>query len=195
MKTVTTDDIPKFEEAARILGLDDGLAIVVQRKHDEGMGPPWKEHDGHGIVSEWTTREKRPGERVLIEDRRMRRYYDVAATTQRAREESWGDLAECEKRLGRKPTSGELASWAVDRDFERLHRWCNDEWYWMGVVVKLLDADDKVVAENSLWGVESDGDYWREVAADMANTLLRGYAEEQAEAAYWAARDVETVAQ
>jgi hypothetical protein len=32
---------------------------------DDLNDPPWERADGHGPVSDWTRREKRPGERVL----------------------------------------------------------------------------------------------------------------------------------
>ena len=40
-----------------------GRTFTMAIEHDAGLGEPWKEHDGHGIVSEWTTRSPEEGER------------------------------------------------------------------------------------------------------------------------------------
>jgi hypothetical protein len=42
------------------------------------------------------------------------------------------------------------------------------------VIVTLYDAEGVEVGSDSLWGVESDGEYWREVAAEMVNELAGG---------------------
>lgn len=68
------------------------LTVKARIEYDEDMGPPWKEHDGHGPVSEWTSRSKRPGERVLCEDRGSKRYYDWQAAIQQAKDDGWGFL-------------------------------------------------------------------------------------------------------
>lgn len=72
-----TTKVGKFTVTARIV-------------RDEHMGAPWEEHDGHGPVSEWTDRAKRPGERVLNEDRGSKRYYDFQEAVKIARRDGWG---------------------------------------------------------------------------------------------------------
>jgi hypothetical protein len=47
----------------------DGLTFSVEVQNDGDPREPWKESDGHGVVSEWTRRDKAPGERVMCEDR------------------------------------------------------------------------------------------------------------------------------
>jgi hypothetical protein len=80
-----------------------GHSFKVTIEGDGDMGEPWKEHDGHGVVSDWTSRDKRPGERVLCEDRGSKRFYDVQASSKIARRDGWGlgddDKAELLKRL------------------------------------------------------------------------------------------------
>ncbi len=169
-----------------------GLEARVELPYDQDMGPPWKEHDGHGVVTEWTTREKRPGERVLCRDFNRRRYYDFAGAVEKARREEWGDRTVLAKELGREPTAGELAVWAVEADFERLEDWCDDGWHWIGVVVKIRDADEREVYKDSLWGIEDDTDYWKEVAAECIEGFLRRHVREKTEAQYWAERGVLT---
>ena len=69
--------------------LCDG-AFRVTIHHDQDHGAPWDEHDGHGPVSDWTTRDKAPGELILSEDRRSKRYYDFAEACRVARRDDWG---------------------------------------------------------------------------------------------------------
>jgi hypothetical protein len=145
--------------------------IRVTFPPDQDHGAPWEEHDGHGIVSEWTTRDKAAGERVLCVDRHSRRYYDVAGTLKIARADSWGAPG------GRRPGEtrrAELAR-AVEADYEYLRGWCTDQWSYVGVVVTWVDSDgghDLGLTE-SLWGVESSEEsYLEEGARELADELL-----------------------
>lgn len=177
----------------------DGRTFKVEVIPDDSMGAPWDEHDGHGVVSDWTRREKRPGERVLCSDRDSHRYYDIAETMKLARKDGWGleeeALAKLADRLGRKPTKREITAAAVEQDFDRLRRWCEGDWYWVGVAVTLLDDEGEETDErDSLWGIESDcEDYLEEVASELAEEILSRVNEETAEREHWAARDVRTV--
>lgn len=57
---------------------------------DQDMGAPWENADGHGPVSDWTTRDKRPGEWVLSSDRGSKRYYDAQEANRIAERDGWG---------------------------------------------------------------------------------------------------------
>lgn len=148
----------------------DGHKFRFRTERDDSMGAPWEEHDGHGIVSDWTTRAKAPGEMVLCSGRHRKRYYDFAATVRIARRDGWNA----------KPydvpgeTRRQRAAKAAMADFERLRAWCNDEWEWCGVVVELLDdSGDPMGETDSLWGIESDaGAYFDDVAHECAAELL-----------------------
>jgi len=70
----------------------DGVAYVAAVEHDGDHGAPWKEEDGHGNVSEWTRRDKLPGELVLSEEGRSKRFYDFAGACKTARRDGWGFL-------------------------------------------------------------------------------------------------------
>lgn len=67
----------------------NGTAYLAEVYPDEHMGAPWDEHDGHGPVSDWTTRSKAPGELVLNEDRGSYRYYDFQEACRIARRDGW----------------------------------------------------------------------------------------------------------
>lgn len=152
-----------------------GRTFVIAILQDDDASPPWERSEGHGTVTDWTTRDKEPGELVLNEDGRSKRYYDFAAACATARKE-WGlspdNLAELETRLGRKATAREIASEAARRDFDFLRAWCNDEWHYVGVVLFEIPrgeivtnpesfADKEPFAETNsaaLWGIESCAD-------------------------------------
>lgn len=198
MKKPTLKDISCSYDPKRPdkIDLGDGYYATVDLPYDEDHGPPWKESDCHGPVSDWTTRDKRPGEWVLCTDRRSKRYYDHAEAVRIARRDGWGVAADerikLEAKLGRPMTKGELAAAAVMRDFDYLQGWCNDEWHWVGVVVTIFNAEDEEVFEDSLWGIEDNTDYWKEVALGMIETGVEQIEKEIHEAAYWAARDTIT---
>ncbi|WP_239482854.1 hypothetical protein [Paraburkholderia sp. C35] len=64
--------------------------VRINVQDDIDHGAPWEEHDGHGPVSDWTTRDKRPGERVLSSDRGIKRFYDVQEANRIAEQDGWG---------------------------------------------------------------------------------------------------------
>lgn len=146
--------------------------VSIQRDNDGGE--PWIEHDGHGIVSDWTTRNKRPCEVIINEYGRSRLYYDLLDTTKKAKAEGWGLSEEYKAKLAvklNKPmallTNGEITAEAVRLDMERMRAWCNDKWYWIGVIVEDEDGE-----RESLWGIESDADeYLEEVEQELAEEL------------------------
>lgn len=146
--------------------------FTVRFPHDDVMGAPWKEHDGHGPVSDWTHRAKLPSERVVSQDGGSFRYYDVAEAIRTAKSDQWGlddeATVKLAERLGRVPTAGDIAVEAVERDFQFLRAWCNDEWHWIGVVVEHAESGES----ESLWGIEScAGDYLAEVARELADEI------------------------
>jgi hypothetical protein len=157
-----------------------GYAFRVRFERDEHMGEPWKEHDGHGPVSEWTTRDKRPGERLLHEDHGSKRYYDAQAALRLAKKDGWG----CGDETHTHRTAGEKAACAVERDFDYLRRWCKDEWEWTGVIVEQVDEDgDPTGEKDSLWGIDGDhGGYLTTVAYELADEIVNQLEVEQPDA-------------
>lgn len=171
--TITGRDVLTADEKSsgrKVVELPHGWYATVRTERDEYTREPWKDFDGHGVVSEWTSRDKRPGERVLTEDHESKRFYDVEASMAVARKDGWG----CGNH-DRHPTKGERAACGVEQDFQRMRAWCRDEWEWIGVIVTLYDAEGEEVADSSCWGIESDSDYWADVAADLIMELASGH--------------------
>jgi hypothetical protein len=170
---------------------------MVKCEHDGDYGPPWEACDGHGPVSEWTTRENRAGEMVLTTDHGRHRFYDFAGAVKLARRDGW-DTPPYQT-----DTAGERAHRAATADYEYLHRWCADLWSYIGVCV-MVSRNGEEIGSDSLWGVESDGDYWQEVAVEMIEGIVSGYEQhrkatavakrkETCERHYWEARGVLTM--
>jgi hypothetical protein len=157
-------------ETFRIIG-GDGFAYLCEVYPDEDMGAPWDEHDGHGIVSDWTSRTKMPGELILNQDRGSFRYYDFAASCQKAREEGWN--AAPYDVPGETPR--QRAAKAAMADYKHLRAWCRDEWQWVGVTVRRDGGCPHCSPKASLWGIESNAeDYLQEVALELALDLIEG---------------------
>lgn len=68
----------------------DGFTLTATTSHDSHTGAPWDEEEGHGAVSDWTHRDKAPGELILSNDGSSKRYYDFAAACRTARADGWG---------------------------------------------------------------------------------------------------------
>ncbi len=162
-----------------------GRDFAVMVEPDDGMRAPWEEHDGHGIVSEWTSRDKRAGERVLSQDRGSFRYYNVAATMRKARAEGWGSNQPGSVR--------ERAAKAVEADFDYCQRWANGDWSWAVLIVAPLIADDTPDPDNYdvLGGVESFA--WEEIARTMAEDMIAAERHEATERAAALSTGIPTV--
>jgi hypothetical protein len=155
----------------------EGWRIVATIHDDDHNPPPWKNEDGHGDVTEWTTRDKEPGELVLNEDGRSRRFYDFAGACRIARRDGWN--AEPYDVPGETPR--QRAAKAARADYERLRRWCNDDWRYVGVALQVWFEDVQLTDEYgaALWGIESDcGEYITETANELISEAMAQAVEE-----------------
>ena len=138
----------------------DGFTVTARIEPDDCGEAPWIADEGHGPVTDWTTRSKRAGERILNQDRGVFRYYDFAEACKIALRDGWN--------CAQNRTD---AAKAAEEDFRRLRAWCNNDWTYVGVVLSV--ARNGVTLDNhaaSLWGIESDcGDYLAEVAEDLVD--------------------------
>lgn len=159
-----------------------GYQFRVTARHDDAAEAPWDGEDGHGPVSGWAARDKRPGERVLCQSHGPRRYYDIEGATALAKKDDWGlsvpKLRALAAELGREPTRGEVAAAAVEADYDYLKAWCDNQWEYVVAHVELLDVDGAPVDDfdEYLGGVQagySDEDaYHAELVHDMANAVI-----------------------
>jgi hypothetical protein len=142
----------------------NGTTYRVCHVPDWDADEPWVNDEGTGIVSEWTTRDKRPGEFVLISGRHKKRFYDFSATMKLAKADGWGILGDTTGM-----SKGEITLKAVMLDFERLRAWCDDRWHYLTIVVYPLTVDGDELKSKSkyLSGLESDSDELDAYALDL----------------------------
>jgi len=157
-----------YDDRRTVRGYTFGITI----EPDYDAGPPW-EDDWHGPVSDWRDRErKRPGERELVRDRGLARFYDVEAAQALALAEGWN----CQPYDVPGETARQRAARAVDHNFRYLRDYCQDRWHYVGVVVTWIGADGAPLAPQvsaSLWSVEdSDRAYLDEVADELIAECL-----------------------
>lgn len=133
----------------------NGTTYRVCHVPDYDADEPWVNNDVNGIVSEWTMRDKRPGEFVLISDRHNKRFYDFTATMKLAKADCWGI---CGDTTGM--SKGEITLKAVMLDFERLKCFCHGHWHYLRIVVYPLtvDGDELKSKSKHCSGFESDSD-------------------------------------
>ena len=150
--------------------LPGGLHAIVKIEYDTGYTPPWENSDGHGVVSDWEHRGEANGRWELCEDHYSRRYYDRVETVKIAMRDGWGH------------SGGDIMD-AVRRDYEYLRAWCNDEWYYVGLIVELYDANEELIGEDSCWGYESYcEDYLCSEARSWLSWILVNHRKQQREA-------------
>jgi hypothetical protein len=145
-----------------------GFTFVATVHVDDHPGKPWENEDGHGDVTEWTTRNKRPGELILAKDRDARRYYDFAGAVAKAKAGGWNAPPYDGSR-------GERAVRAVRADFEHLKAWCDDEWQYVGVGVVAVKNGIRLTGpfDCSVWGIESTaGEHLTETANELLDDAL-----------------------
>ena len=165
----------------------NGVTITVKWWLDHDFGPPWKNDDGHGPVSDWVrNRKKRPGERVLSSDHGSKLYYDFKEAVKIAKRDGWGDGRDAKPyKTG---TKGQQAVRAVEHDFDYLRRWCSGQWQYVGYSVEIEGFPDYA---DSVWGYESD--YALEREKEVVADAIKWIDNELSESADAECRDIVTV--
>jgi len=164
----------------------NGFDVMVTYYYDTDNDAPWNDSDGHGKVRisncrgndySYTYGDKKPGERPLNQAERNEHqyYYDWQDATKQAKRDGWNTKPyDAQNRITR----------AVQADFDYLRGYINQDWFYVGVTVTILDDDGDPVGESdSLWGVETFKDYHRECAKELANELTSKYIADQKTAA------------
>lgn len=163
-------DNPWGYEGVNTITLPFGFKLKFEIQHDNDHEPPWEDCDGMGVVTDWIhgceDEEKYGWE--LCGERFSHRYYDWRATLPEAVRDGW-DAAPYGT-----GTKIERAMRAMKSTYEYLREWCNDDWWYVGYIVTLLDADDNEIDSESCWGYESKCmDYVASCARDAAARMLR----------------------
>lgn len=157
--------------------------VLVEILEDDQNAPPWVRFNGsgHGGVRESWYSDPRDGEVLLGASdgpgRRAYYFYDKAGALKTAEEEGWDapPYGQCDR-----------AKTAVAHDFQYLRGWLLGEWTYVGVRCTILGSDDTPIrgggpTSDSLWGVETYGDYHLVIANEMADELAKSYEEREAD--------------
>ena len=148
------------------------LTFGVKFEYDADLGKPWENSDCHGVVSDWVSRDKLPGELVLNSGRSGKRFYDFAETCKIALRDGW----DCAPLNDGTESKRQQAAKAARNDFEYIREWCNDQWSYVGVIVTLLDEHgNETEVTDSLWGVEDRDGHHETTAREIADELAHGY--------------------
>lgn len=170
----------------------EGFHFKVYLPYDDSGGAPWEDDCIYdGVVSDWKRDthygrypRKASHERILCRDSYSYRTFDVrqfikvavshGCTPQQAHEQA-------------------------ESCFQRLRRWCDDQWHYIGVVVECYSIDedgdpDELLGEDSIWGVgDDDMKYVEELINEMTSGLLYQQRTERIEAHDAASRDIVTL--
>ena len=142
-----------------------GYLFNIEVDYDEFEGPPWLHCDGHGPVSDWTTRDKKPSEVVLSSIGGANLYYDFSKAMKKAKEELW-DAAPYGQ-----GTRGERAERAVRADIKYLRDYIDNVWVYVTLSVTLRGSGYTTF----LGGVEhdySENGHWMTEVHLMADELI-----------------------
>ena len=155
---------------------DKGNKFKIELAYDYIVDKPWEWCAGHGEVSEWTTRDKKPGEVVLCIDGRSRLYYDMQGAVKLARREGW------DTEPYNTGTKGEQARRAAQSDFENLRAWCDGKWWYAILRVVMLDDEgEELAGYDEYLGSVEDGyskkfaGYVMECAQELAQQIETRY--------------------
>lgn len=131
--------------------LPNGWKLVFKLQYDNDSDPPWEDCHGMGVVTDWIhgASDEKYGW-VLSDDNWSHRYYDWRATLSEAIRDGW-DAAPYG--VGNKH---EKAMRAMKSTYELLRRWCNNDWWHVGLIVELYDKNGEELGSDSCWGFESD---------------------------------------
>ena len=184
-----------------------GIEVKVEFEYDTDLGLPWEEYGDHAYGVFRLARclygrpSKAPGEVLIHLESSRYLVYDVQASQAKALKDGWGIDGDTTGMTRR-----QIAAAAVKRDMDNVRRWLEGALYYISILVELendSNYSDTVGGVEYGWGRE-DSAYAEELAHSMAEALVKSYLKdaedatlaaqaEEAEALYWACRDVETV--
>lgn len=131
--------------------LPNGWKLVFKFQYDNDREPPWEDCCGTGVVTDWIhgAADEKYGW-VLSDGNWSHRYYDWRATLPEAIRGGWDAAPYGE---GNKH---EQAMRAMKSTYELLRRWCDNDWWYVGLIVELYDKNEDELGSDSCWGFESD---------------------------------------
>lgn len=148
---------------------ENGFEIEYRFEHDTDYDPPWyRDESGNGLMR-YVTRHRRwdstkkPGERAIDDPRGGTYFFNWKLAAERARKEKWN----AEPYAAPNPVDR-----AVQNLFDYYKAFINDDWYYVGVEVRLVLHPQY---EHAAWGFETYKDYHKEAVRELASELVSMY--------------------
>jgi len=156
---------------------------------------PWEDAgDNHGVITPWVSRGPKLYEKTLAKSAGKYRHYDVRASLEKAKTESWGlseiALNELKESLGHDPSEQEICMHVIKKDFQFFQDFLLERWHytWYEFSIK---KDGKTYEKSSLHGIESTEIPWYE--SDLIDQARHFIGKELINVNDAACRDIETV--
>ena len=148
---------------------------IVNQQGDDV--PPWQYCDNEAdLVSDWTRRDKKPGEFVLNNDRIFKRFFDYQAACKYALKNQWGSRDALPG-----DTKKQIASKAALNLFNYWRSWCDDEWTYRYVEITLINPDTNQETDfiESCGGIEDLNNYDQDWINENAVILINNFKNQQ----------------
>ena len=154
----------------------NGYNFIIVNELDDDMAP-WDYCDNEvGLVSDWTRRDKKPGEFVLNTDKTYKLFFDYQAACKYALKYQLGSRDALPG-----DTKKQIASKAALNLFNYLRSWCDDEWTYRYVEITLINPDTNQETDfiESCGGIEDLNNYDQDWINENAAVLIERFKKQQ----------------
>ena len=138
---------------------------------------PWEFCDNEAdLITDWTLRDKKPGEMILNTDGKFKRFFDYRAACKYALKYQLGSRDALPG-----DTKKQIASKAALNLFNYLRSWCNDEWTYRHISITLIDPDTNQETDfiESCGGIEDLNNYDQDWINENAVVLIESFKNQQ----------------
>ena len=138
---------------------------------------PWEYCDNEvNLITDWTRRDKKPGELILTTDRTYKRFFDYQAACRYALDNQWGSRDALPG-----DTKKQIASKAALNLFNYWRSWCDDEWAYRYIEITLIDPDtnQETYFIDSCGGIEDLNNYDKDWINENAAVLIENFKNQQ----------------
>ena len=154
----------------------NGYNFIIVNELDDNIAP-WGYCDNEAdLVSDWTQRDKKPGEMILNTHRRFKRFFDYQAACKYALKYQWGSRDALPG-----DTKKQIASKAALNLFNYWRSWFDDEWTYRYVEITLINPDTNQETDfiESCGGIEDLNDYDQDWIKENAAVLIESFKTQQ----------------
>lgn len=154
----------------------NGYEFKIVNQQDDDM-PPWEFCDNEAdLLSDWTRRDKKPGELVLNTDGTFKRFFDYQTACKYALKNQWGSRDSLPT-----DTKKQIASKAALNLFNYWRSWCDDEWAYRYIEITLIDPDTNQETDliESCGGIEDLNNYDQDWINENAAVLIENFKNQQ----------------